>query len=211
MESAAQRLRRTRQPVTSIALDAGYQTPESFSRTFHNQFGRSPSDFRKTAQSRQHRGAMIDVKIVKRAPVAVAFMRYVGPPDNVGRSWEKLSQWVGQHGFFGPGTEFIGVWRDDPQITRLKRLRCDVCVTLPRMIEPVGEVGVREIAGGTYACTTHRGPYDKLASTYATLCGIWAPQSGWEIAPAPAVEIYRNSPRSVAPEQLITEIYLPLQ
>jgi AraC family transcriptional regulator len=212
LETAARRLKRTKQPVTNIALDAGYQTLESFSRTFRGSFGDAPSEFRKRTEAPDvHPGFRQSIQIVRREPVNVAFIRYVGLAPQVGRAWEKLSRWAAQRGIFGRGTEFIGVWHDDPQITPARRLRCDVCATLSRAIEPEGEIGVREIPGGDYAHTTHRGPYEKLAETYAMLCGVWAPQSGREIAAAPAVEVYRNSPRTVAPDQLVTDIYLPLE
>src|SRR6185436_20700588 len=46
LERAAHRLRFTGEPVTEIALDAGYQTHESFTRAFGAMFGESPSEFR---------------------------------------------------------------------------------------------------------------------------------------------------------------------
>src|SRR5262249_50256222 len=46
LERAAHRLRHTGQQITEIALDAGYQTLESFTRAFHRMFSQSPSEFR---------------------------------------------------------------------------------------------------------------------------------------------------------------------
>jgi len=57
---------------------------------------------------------------------------------------------------------------------------------------------------------THRGPYFKLSETYSRLAGEWLPASGRELLTAPAIEIYRNSPFSAAPENLLTDIHLPL-
>jgi AraC family transcriptional regulator len=213
MERAARRLRNSKEAVTAIAFEAGYETLESFSRTFRDAFGKTPSGFRReqTVEEAPDVHPGFKVKVVRREAVEVAFMRYVGEPQGVGRAWEKLSKWAGERGIFGRGTEFVGVWHDDPEITALRRMRCDVCVTLSRAIEPSGEIGVREIAGGDYAMTRHRGPYERLGETYARLCGVWAPKSGREIASAPAVEVYRNSPGAVEPVDLITDIYLPLE
>src|SRR5262245_60251655 len=47
LERAAYRLQFSDQPVTGIALDAGYETHESFIRAFRAMFGTSPSGFRK--------------------------------------------------------------------------------------------------------------------------------------------------------------------
>src|SRR5262249_28425430 len=46
LERAAHRLRHTGQQITEIALDAGYQSLESFTRAFHRIFGQSPTEFR---------------------------------------------------------------------------------------------------------------------------------------------------------------------
>ncbi len=45
LERAASRLRFGQQPVLQIALDAGYETHESFTRAFRVLFGKSPSEF----------------------------------------------------------------------------------------------------------------------------------------------------------------------
>jgi AraC family transcriptional regulator len=61
-----------------------------------------------------------------------------------------------------------------------------------------------------YAIATHRGPYSTSSDTYARLAGQWLPASGRELLTAPALEVYRNSPFCTAPENLVTDIYLPL-
>src|SRR5688500_14333792 len=46
LERAAFRLAHDDSPVTHIALEAGYETHESFTRAFRAAYGRSPSEFR---------------------------------------------------------------------------------------------------------------------------------------------------------------------
>lgn len=46
LERAAQRLKRLDEPVTGLALDAGFETHEAFTRAFKAMFGTSPSDYR---------------------------------------------------------------------------------------------------------------------------------------------------------------------
>jgi len=70
---------------------------------------------------------------------------------------------------------------------------------------------VQTINGGDYAVTTHKGPYEKLNETYARLMGQWLPQSGRELRSAPCFELYHNSPDNTAPEDLITDIHVPLE
>ena len=47
LKKAAHLLRRTNKDILDIALDCGYEAHESFSRAFKNQYGISPSEYRK--------------------------------------------------------------------------------------------------------------------------------------------------------------------
>ncbi len=78
-------------------------------------------------------------------------------------------------------------------------------------VQASGEVGIQMIVGGDYAVTTHHGPYEKLAETYAKLCGQWAPASGRSLRCAPCYEVYLNNPQDTAPEDLQTQIHMPLE
>jgi AraC family transcriptional regulator len=46
---------------------------------------------------------------------------------------------------------------------------------------------------------------------YDWLYGQWLPQSGRLPADAPCVEEYLNNPRTTAPTELLSDIYLPLR
>jgi AraC family transcriptional regulator len=234
LERAAHRLKHTDQPVTRIAFEAGYETHEAFTRAFRTMCGRSPSRFREAHQAPpvpevpsgvhfaadgrverfeplQPGGPPMDVQIKEIKPMRVAFVRHVGPYNEVGSTWQRLCAWAGPRGFLGPQTTFLGLCHDDPEVTPPDKIRYDACVTVHDATEPEGDVGVQEIAGGEYAVATHRGPYEKLIETYAALCGQWLPQSGRELRSAPGFEVYRNNPQNTAPEDLLTDIHLPLE
>src|SRR6266853_3843414 len=51
LEQAAQKLRFSDSPVIDVALDAGYESHEAFTRAFSARFGLSPSSFRKTRKT----------------------------------------------------------------------------------------------------------------------------------------------------------------
>jgi AraC family transcriptional regulator len=51
LERAAYTLRTGRAPITSAALDAGYDWPEAFSRAFRRSYGESPRSFRTSDRS----------------------------------------------------------------------------------------------------------------------------------------------------------------
>ncbi len=216
LERAAGRLRDTADPVTDIAFDAGYQTHESFTRAFRAMFGEAPSGFRENrrevlAQTVAHpaRGPL-EVRIEQVGLTRLAFVRHVGPFGEVGKAWGKLYAWAGRSGLLGPTAEMLGVVHDDPEITPPERLRYDAAIVVNERVRPTGEVGIEELAAGEYAVALHKGPYLALNDTYSRLCGEWLPASGREARSVPSFEIYRNSPMNTPPDQLLTEIYIPL-
>jgi AraC family transcriptional regulator len=227
LERAAGRLKSTAQPVIRVALDAGYETHEAFTRAFRQRFNMSPTEYRQAQRveapsaraadvldSLPHRWKgerPMDVQVKTIDPIRVAFIRHVGPYAEIGRTWGRLMAWAGPRGVFGPKTRLIGLSHDDPDVTPPERLRCDACVTIPDRVQPQGDVGVQEIAGGEYAMAVHRGPYDTLGQTYAALCGQWAPQHGRELRADPGFEVYLNNPQTTKPADLLTEVYVPLE
>ncbi len=216
LERAAGRLRAGADPVTDIAFDSGYQTHESFTRAFRAMFGEAPSDFRENRREFRTRASTpvergpLDVRTERFGLTRLAFFRHVGPYDQVGEAWQKLYAWAGRNGLLGPAAETLGVVHDDPEITPPERLRYDAALVVNESVRPTGEAGIEELSAGEYASTVHKGPYQTLGDTYARLCGEWLPASGREARNAPGFEIYRNFPFSTPPDELVTEIYIPL-
>jgi AraC family transcriptional regulator len=216
LERAARRLRFSGESVTMIALDSGYQTPESFTRAFEAMFGESPSAFRQNTREftvpapERKPGPPLEVRIRRVGPLRLAFFRHVGPYDEGGIAWGKLMTWAGRRGLLGPGMEAVGIVHDDPEITPPETLRYDAALAVDESVQPSGELGIQSLEACEYAVALHRGPYNTLGETYARLAGEWLPASGRELLTAPALEIYHNSPFSTAPEDLLTDIHLPL-
>jgi AraC family transcriptional regulator len=232
LERAATRLKHTDRSVLEIALEAGYETHEAFTRAFRSLTGVSPSHFRRAnaAPSILSAGGVhyqegrvltelplsigdnpMDVRIERLEPLHVAFVRHVGPYNQVGEAWEKVCMRLGTEGRLGAGAKFIGVCYDDPEVTAPEKIRYDACVTVDGDFTPRDDVGVQTLAGGDYAVTTHVGPYDNLGQTYAELLGQWLPRSGRELRPDPSLEFYLNAPESTDPEDLLTDIHAPLE
>ena len=234
LERAAWRLKLTRMPIVQIALEAGYESHEAFTRAFRTSFGMSPRQFRlrdrRTAeiqiasnvhyQNRDRRPTFrllepnlkaMNVTIKHLKPLRVAFMRHTGPYNEVGATWDEFLMHMGKEGLLEGNQQFIGVCHDDPAITSAKKIRYDACVTVNEEVRANGEIGVQTIAGGDYAVLTHFGPYQKLGVSYSQLLGQWLPRSGRGLRMIPCFEIYFNSPENTEPEDLITDIYAPLE
>jgi AraC family transcriptional regulator len=221
LEAAAMALKNTQRGVLEVALDVGYGTHEAFTRAFRQLFGVSPSQYRagkrpilfpKELSTMTAAETSREVRLENMPARRVAFVRHVGPYGDVGPAWQKLMTWAGPRGlFFRPGVMILGICHDDPDVTPPEKIRYDCCITVGDDVTAEGEIGVQTLDPGEYAVVTHRGPYEGLGETYRWLYGRWLPESGREPRHAPPFEVYRNSPTNTPPEQLVTDIYLPLK
>lgn len=225
LERAVSHLKHTNNSIINIAFDAGYQTHEAFTRAFKAIFGCSPSGFRSgngmvvqhqsDASMRELNPAKGDhpmkVEIKTIGKMHVAFVRHVGPYDQVGKTWDRLCMHLGKAGCLGAGSRFVGICYDDPDVTAPEKIRYDACVTVDEDFEPEGDIAIQTIGGGEYAVTTHFGPYKKLGQTYTKLFRQWLLQSNRELRSEPCMEFYLNDPEGTEPEDLLTDVCLPLK
>ena len=95
-----------------------------------------------------------------------------------------------EENLFAPEVEHICVYHDDPKVTEQDKLRTDVCLVLPRVGKPKGEVGVKEVPGGKYAVFRYQGPYENLRAVYDTIYAKWIPEKGYKLGDTPGFEKY---------------------
>ncbi len=154
----------------------------------------------------------MDVTIKTKASVRVAFARATGPYlTSTKEAWDKLAAWAAPRGLFVEDAQYLGLSHDDPSLTPPDKLRYDACVSVGPEVAAEGDIGVTEIPGGEFAVYLHKGPYEGLEMSYSQLYGQWLPASGRAAALRPPHEVYLNHPDSTPPEELLTEIYVPLE
>jgi AraC family transcriptional regulator len=224
LERAAQHLLHLDAPVTEIALGAGYETASAFTRAFVGLFGVTPTEYRQRHEPISLRGARplalsavtedstMTPQIRTIDPMPVLFVRRTGPYHQAaGEAFGVLCQFAGPRGLLGPAARMIGISHDDPHVTEEAKFRYDACVTTDRDVQPEGEVSQKTVAGGKYAVLLHAGSYDGFQQTYDQIFKGWLPGSGEQLREEPCFELYLNSPDQVKPDDLRTEIWLPLQ
>jgi len=234
LERAALQLHTSSKSILEISLNAGYESDMAFSRMFKVKTGMSPSVFRRSLKlkypclghssiryvTNEHITSFEPFKdeelnmnvIIKHVDdMLVGFVRHVGPYQDCAPAWDTLCCTLGPEGLLGGNAKMIGVSHDDPDVIAPTDLRYDACITVPSDFTGINDVAVKTIAGGRYAMTTHIGSYENLGTTYRQIFGQWLSQSNYESADKSCFEIYLNDPESTAPEDLVTDIYIPLE
>ena len=209
--------------VIDIALDAGFQNPESFTRAFKTAFGQNPRQFRqkpdwaawhqrvpKLALQEQH---VMDVKIVEFPQTNVAMLTHQGHPNRVNDSAATFIEWRRRTGH-SPVTssQTYGIAWHDPQTTPPEQFRFDICGSIAKPI-PENAYGVVNavIPGGRCAVVRHQGSLDSLSDSVWYLFREWLPGSGETPRDFPVFFQYLNFVHEVPEHALLTDIYLPLR
>jgi len=126
----------------------------------------------------------MNVTIETLPELRVAAVRHVGPYHDIGEAFQRLDA--------------------------IAALRSDAGVTIPMQAPLPAGLSETRIAAGRYARTTYVGHYAGLPEVWARLWRDWLPASGQRPAARPSFEIYRNTPMDTRPEDLRTDLYLPL-
>lgn len=227
-ETAAETLRRLRlaraagelargADVATAARRAGYGSAEAFTRVFRQTHGIPPAAYRERGRHgpppphrNETESPMPDVAIRDLAPIRVAAIAHRGPYSELGGAFSRLHAWAAGRGLLGPHTRALGIGYDDPAAVPPAELRSEACLSVGPDVVGDGDVFIREIPGGRHAVLLHKGPYTGLERSYRWLYRDWLPTSGFAPADRPPVEEYLNDPRTLPPEEWLTEIRLPL-
>ena len=233
LERAAMDLRSGAKQVIQVALDAGYGAHEAFTRAFKAAYGVSPSDFRRatgpiavlaapsgvhfrqevplTTFNTNHITTKIMKVIPKKIkPMRVAYLRHVGPYENVKQTWFDLAARLSADKQIRKSSVFIGMGHDNPSVTPASELRYDACITVDADYEPKKPVELQTIVGGDYAVAKNC-PVAKIKDAFQYLYGKWLARSSRGLRPAPAFVAFVGPRDAAAPGKQRVDIYMPLQ
>ncbi len=210
--------------IIDIALDAGFENPESFSRAFKHNFGQSPSQFRhhpdwETWHSAYHfktpeRRTDMQVEIVHFASTKIAVFEHRGAPNRLNESVGMFITWRKESGLSPvPRNRTFGIAYDNPDTTEEDKFRFDICGEITADL-PANAHGVisKFIPSGRCARVRHHGSHARLGeSCIYPLYREWLPQSGEELRDFPLYFHYLNLLPDTPEHELITDVYLPLK
>lgn len=215
--------------IIDIALNAGFENPESFSHAFKKMFGQTPSQFRSQAEwkpwyekyeflNKGARQAMssgthdFQVKVVEFTETKVAVLEHRGPFELINASVQRFIEWRKQHKLLPKISATYNIIYDDPATTTPEEFRLDLCAAINAEVqENTYGVVAKVIPGGRCAVLRHRGSDDNIGESIRYLYATWLPASGEELRDFPCFLQRVNLFPDVPEHAMITDIYLPLR
>jgi len=207
--------------IINIALDAGFESHESFARAFKQVCGQSPSEFRRERnwesfenppQPMHIKGEKIMTITIKELPAKrVAVMEHHGDPMRLSDTLDKLITWAKAQpiNLKPKAGEAFGFGYHDPREVKPEEFRFDLALSVPQDFKLNDQVTERTLPAGRYAVTMHKGSRVNIGVTIYSIYRDWLPQSGEELGDLPC--IYYNFDHEVAETELITEVWLLLK
>jgi AraC family transcriptional regulator len=211
--------------LTEIALECGFDSGSSLSRAFRKHLGCTPSEYRRRhpplllppARVRAQDKLPLSVEIRATKPRYAIIVERRGLIENsferaaaeafgvLVRELKRVNGWPFVR-------ERIGICPDEASLVPDAEARYQAGFVyegeLPAMQEEVQRV---TIPAGRWVVGLHQGSYETLWQLWNRLYRNWLPASGLRLREESPFEIYLNRPKEVSPEQLKTEIWIPVE
>nr|WP_252731240.1 AraC family transcriptional regulator [Lentibacter algarum] len=205
----------TDQSIKTIAASVGYPNMQSFARAFRGAFSQTPHAYRQAGhvalpklKFKRKENEMFDVTLAEMPERKIIGLPHKGAYNRISEAYEKVFALVGSRGMFPQTGKMVALYESDPTSTPEAELSSFAGIEYSGDAQEGFEV--RTLTAGPAAKLRLIGPYTGLQAAYDHLYGVWLPQSGRVPAEVPSFEVYENSPHDTAPQDLITDIYLPL-
>lgn len=139
--------------------------------------------------------APLNIKLVDRQPVHIAYLRYTGPYGHgVAQFWrEHVYPWIINHDWLARPR--YGISQDDPAVTAPAQCRYDAAVELPADFKPPRQMLTTTLPGGRHAVLPFEGTSGAIAEAWQRVMRDWLPDSGYQLAGRPGFEHYPEGSR----------------
>ncbi|RZG87535.1 AraC family transcriptional regulator [Acinetobacter sp. WCHAc060033] len=208
--------------IVDIAYLAGFDSHESFSRSFKRCFGQTPSCFRVKPNwfiwHQQFNFVLpkieniMNVSIIEKPCEKIAYLRHQGSPLLILESAAKFIEWRKSEGLaVQQDAKMYGIPHSDPQLTPDADFIFDIAGNVVKEV-PENQFGVKnsELPAGKYAVIRHIGSHDRLNDS-VLLLRKWFTEQSYELGNFPMYFQYLNFISEVDEHELMTDIFLLLK
>ncbi|MCZ4273543.1 AraC family transcriptional regulator [Maritalea porphyrae] len=218
LHRAATQLANTKLPLERVISRSGYSSASAFSRAFSDRYGMPPAKFRECGRPSnliqyvaEGNAQMHEVEIKRLDEIVLVGLFHQGSYHEIGKAFEKLNVFGRAKGLMGPDMRSFGVYFDDPDVVETGELNSFAGIVETQETFPEDPFERVQFSGGRFAVMRFKGPYAQLPSAYHWFYGTWLVQTEQILRDAPCLEAYLNDPREVAPSDLLTDIFMPIE
>ena len=153
---------------------------------------------------------MFPVEIITAPPRRLAAMAHQGPYPEIGSAFEQVASVFSSRNLWADAQGMLGIYYDDPGSVAPEILNSHAGVVVGPAFEMPENLEDVQVPDGRMAVMHYKGPYAGLKAAYDYLYGEWLPKLGEEMREAPSYEVYLNDPTDTAPDDLLTDICVPI-
>ncbi len=227
LEKAAQYLKYSDIKVSNIAYEVGFEDRAAFSKAFKSKYGSSPSAFRvsnETVWQEAHQSLLekegddrepLQYEIEYLPDFECLFLEYRGSHKDIPAiesTWDKLFAYVNKKGMVSNDSIFMTEVIDDNEISDDINFRFNLAFLLekPLPFKPKGLFRTKTHKRQKYAKFVHKGAHQNSVEFYNRIYAFWMTDVSLEFEDLPTLEFYPNYDENLPPEELLTEIYIPV-
>ncbi len=228
LEKAAQYLKYSDNTISDIAFEVGYSDVAAFSKAFKNQFNSSPSQFRETQELKQQiiQKAISTDKSIQKPAIAfeieelpnfdILYLTYQGSFEDIKaikKVWDQLMKYAFKKKLIDNDSIFLAEILDDNEITDQLHCRYNagIIIETPLNFEPKELFRTKAIPQQKYAKFLHKGSHENSLITYDYIYSNWITDINLELEDKPTLEFFLNDEEDTPPDELLTEIYIPIK
>ncbi len=153
----------------------------------------------------------MDVRVVNFSETRVAAVEHRGPPHLEYATVRRLVEWRIKNHLPLDRHRSFGVHYDDPRTTPPSDYRVDFCLSVDHEVAPNAYGVVPKIIPALRCALARHFGSREVVSAAAYLHDVWLPESGEVLGAFPIFFHYVNVGPQVRENDMITDVYLPLQ
>lgn len=225
LNNSAKMIRESNDSISEIAEKIGYNNISAFSKSFLKEFGVSPQDYRLKDdcllnneidfkfQQNQVVNGKISPKIKVFPPCRMVCINVIGDygGEAAYKAWETIMSFAVKKSIISWNPDYFSIYYDDPDIVGVDNCSFDCCLTVRKMVEPEGNINVKDFDGGKFLVFRYKGPWDNLWEVYNILYRDYIILlDKYQLRDAPIVEKYLKYSEKMKPENYVTEVCIPI-
>jgi AraC family transcriptional regulator len=238
-KAAMQLIHRRELNMLDIALGTGFNSHAAFTRSFTKIYQQSPSQFRKQhagsfskigkqnskngktnliteeyicnieiLKNWIHMSAKIEVK--QMPGIQLAYITHIGV-EGLENTFGRMVSWARSKDLLNPpGAHIMRIFYDSFKITDASKVRMGIGVSVTQRIQPDGEIGFTQIAGGKYVVGRFEIKPEEFEKSWNGLF-IWMSENGYRKSDKNPYEIYYNNYNDHPEKKCVVDLCIPVE